>query len=101
MKNSKLSVILSFFSTITIIVALSFFISQRFGVHTEKLYVPKQIIVSEDMTIATIANKNNQQEELIQSALKIKDSSSKEKTLKELGINEQGCKFKDTKSFKL
>lgn len=98
MKNSKLSVILSFFSTLTIIVALSFFVSQHFGGHTEKLYVPKQIIVSEDMTIATIANKNNQQEELIQNALKIKDSSSKEKTLKELGISEKDASSKIQKA---
>lgn len=98
MKNSKLSVILSFFSTITIIVALSFFVSQGFGGHTEKLYVPKQIIVNEDMTIATIANKNNQQEELIQNALKIKDNSSKEKTLKELGISENDASSKIQKA---
>lgn len=98
MKNSKFSVILSFFSTVTIIVALSFFISQRFGGHTEKLYVPKQIIVTEDMTIATIANKNNQKEELIQNALKIKDSSSKEKTLKELGISEKDASSKIQKA---
>lgn len=98
MKNSKLSVILSFFSTITIIVALSFFILQSFGGHTEKLYVPKQVIVSEDMTIATIANKNNEQEELIQSALKIKDNSSKEKTLKELGISEADASSKIQKA---
>ncbi|KZL92690.1 4Fe-4S binding protein [Clostridium magnum] len=98
MKNSKLSVILLFFSTITIIVALSFFISQRFGGHTEKLYVPKQIIVSEDMTIATIASKNSQQEELIQNALKIKDSSSNEKTLKELGISETDASSKIQKA---
>lgn len=98
MKNSKLNVILSFFSTITIIAALSFFISQNFGGHTEKLYVPKQIIVSEDMTIAAIANKNNQQEELIQNALKIKDGSSKEKTLKELGISEKDASSKIQKA---
>jgi hypothetical protein len=102
MKNSKLSVILSFFSTVTIIVALSFFISQRFAGHTEKLYVPKQIIVSEDMTIATIANKNNQKEELIQNALKIKDNNDKEKTLKELGISEKDAssKIQQTLNFK-
>ncbi|AKA67903.1 4Fe-4S binding protein [Clostridium scatologenes] len=50
------------------------------------------------MTIATIANKNNQQEELIQNALKIKDSSSKEKTLKELGISEKDASSKIQKA---
>lgn len=98
MKKSKLTVVVSFFSTVTIIVALSFFISQRFTEHAEKLSVPEKIIVSEDMTITTIANINNQNDELIQKALKIKDGSNKEKTLKELGISKEDASSKIQKA---
>lgn len=94
MKSSKLGVIVSFFSIATIIVVLSFFSSQRFTDHTEKMVVPEQIVVSEDMTIVTIARRNSLEENAIQDALKIKGSSDKEKTLKELGISEKDARIK-------
>ena len=89
MKNSKAGVILSFLATIILIVALSLFVTQMFGGHSEKPSVPKSVSVGLNMTISEIAATNNLKLDTVKDALKIKDTANLSKTLKELTISEK------------
>ena len=71
MKNSKARVILSFLGTITLILALSLFVTQTFGGHSEKVFVPTSVSATNNLKLDTVKN-----------ALKIKDTADLSKTLK-------------------
>lgn len=89
MKNSKTGVILSFLATVTLIIVLSFFVTQIFGGHSEKAPVPKSVSVGLTMTISEISAINNLNPETVMDALKVKDPSDLSKTLNELNISEK------------
>ena len=89
MQNSKTGVILSFLATVTLILVLSFFVTQIFGGHSEKAPVPKSVSVALNMTISEISATNNLNLETVKDALNVKDSSNLSKTLKDLSISEK------------
>lgn len=89
MKNSRFGVILSFLGTIALVIALSLFVTQIFGGHSEKTSVPKSVSVGLDMTISEISATNNLKLDTVKDALKIKEPAKMSKTLKELGISEK------------
>lgn len=89
MKNSKTGVILSVLATVTLIVVLSFFVTQIFGGHSEKAPVPKSVSVGLTMTISEISAINHLNPETVTDALKVKDPSDLSKTLNELNISEK------------
>ncbi len=89
LKNSKTGVILSFLATVSLILVLSFFVTQIFGGHSEKAPVPKSVSVASTMTIAEISAINHLNPETVKEALNVKDSSDLSITLKELSISEK------------
>ena len=89
MKNTKAGVILSFLGTVTLIIVLSLFVTQIFGGHSEKATVPMSVSVGINMTISEISVTNNLKPEIVQAALKLKDSANMSKTLNELKISEE------------
>ena len=89
LKNSKARVILSFLGTITLILALSLFVTQTFGGHSEKVFVPTSVSVGLDMTVSEVSASNNLKLDTVKNALKIKDTADLSKTLKELNLSEK------------
>lgn len=89
MKNSKAGVIVSFLTTVAVVIVLSLFMTQNFGGHSEKVSVPTSVSVGLNMTISEISVTNNLELETVQAALEIKDPDNMAKTLKELKISEE------------
>lgn len=89
MKDSKLRVVLSFVILMALTVFSSLLITTYFGAHSEKEMEKKVLVISDEMKVTEIAQKNEIKVELVKEAFKIKTVEDESKTIKALGISQK------------
>lgn len=101
MGKSKFGVIGAFIGVIALTVIFSLFITSTFRVSEVKEEFPKQLIISESMTISQIAETNKIKTSSLREALGIQEDRDLSKTISELGIEENVARDRITKKMNL
>lgn len=97
MFKSKVVVLGSFVAVLAVTVLLSFFLTSAFRVTEEKTESPKELTISQSMTVNQIAETNKLKISSLKEALKVKEDKDLGKTLGELGLDPKTANDKITK----